>query len=153
MSKWQFRKIVKGYITNLNKNELLEDSKRYMKVDHNELEKEEFVRKDYFSNLSLDQVRDRFRLEAQMFGDFKGSFPSKFRGRGESLKCELCKNILSTNTSLDDTSEENTESQKHFLKFCPAVRDIESQYDTNSDLGIVQFFRAVLERKGELDDL
>ena len=126
-----------------------EDSKRYKRVDHNELEKEEFVRKDYFSNLSLDQVRDRFCLEAQMFGDFKGSFPSKFRRRGKSLKCELCKNILSTNTSLDDTSEENTENQQHFLKICPAVRDIKSQYDTNSDLGMIQFFTAVVE----LDDL
>ena len=148
LSKWQFKKIVSEYITKLNRNELIEDSRRYKKVDTNALEKEEFKKKAYFSELNLSQVRDRFRLESKMFGNLKGNFPSQFRRRGKSLKCDLCKNILSSNTSLDITSEENTESQRHFLDICPQVRDIKSQYE--SDIGLNRFFKSVRERKAEM---
>ena len=111
----------------------------------------EFKKKGYISELNLAQVRDRFRLEAQMYGDMKGSFPSKFRRRGVSLKCEMCRNILPSNTSFDTTSEENIESQFHFLDICPQVRDIKSLYDTDSDIGLINFFTAVMDRKAEMD--
>ena len=87
-----------------------------------------------------------------MFGEFKGSFPSKFRRQGISFKCEMCKHVLESNTTLDDTSVENMETQKHFLEFCPLVTDIKAQYNTDTDLGIISFFTAVLERRSELID-
>ena len=104
-------------------------------MDHDILASEDFKRKQYFHELNLHQVRDIFRIKSQMYGDFKGSFPSKFRTRGISLKCDLCKNILDSNTSLDDTSEQNMESQKHFLEVCPQVLDIRSQVNTDNILG------------------
>ena len=72
--------------------------------------------------------------------------------RGESLKCDLCRNILGSNTSLNSTSDENRESQRHFLDICPQVRDIKSQYDNDSDIGIIGFFNAVMTRKEDLGD-
>ena len=98
LSKWQFKKIVKEYITDLNVKELLTDSKKYKKVNSEKLSNEEFKKKDYISELNLAQVRDRFRLEAQMYGDLKGSFPSKFRRRGVSLKCEMQKTSITSLT-------------------------------------------------------
>merc|ERR1711954_11585 len=150
MSKWQFKKIVYKYVTELNKAELLDNAKSYKKVDYGSLAKEEFKRKDYFSQLNLEQVRERFRIQSLMFGGFKGSFPSKFRRQCLSLKCEMCKHVLESNTTLDDTSVENMETQKHFLDFCPLVTDINAQYNTDTDLGIISFFTAVLERRSEL---
>ena len=152
MSKWQFRKLVSKYVTELNRAELLEDPKKYKKVSFEAFSSEEFKRKDYFNELKLDQIRDRFRLKSQMFGDLKGSFPSKFRKQGKSLKCEMCKNILQSNTSLNVTCSQNMESQNHFLEICPSVSDIKTQFDTNTDLGIIQFFRAVLERRADMID-
>ena len=151
LSKWQFKKVVKEYVTDLNVKELLSDAKNYKKVNSEDLSREEFKKKEYFSELNLGQVRDRFRLVAQMYGDFKGSFPSHFRRRGVSLKCDMCKNILPSNTSLDTTSEENVQSQHHFLDICPQVRDIKSLYDTDSDIGLINFFKAVMDRKAEMD--
>ena len=87
-----------------------------------------------------------------MFGDFKGSFPSKFRRRGISLKCVLCENMFGRNSALDNTSETNMESQRHFIEICPNVRDLREQFDTESDIGIIEFFKAVLLRKELLDD-
>ena len=79
LSKWQFKKVVEKYITKLNKEELLEDSLRYKKIDTELLANEEFKRKPYFNELNLSQVRDRFRIDSQMFGNFKASFPSQSR--------------------------------------------------------------------------
>ena len=133
----------------LNREELLEDSKRYKKVSHDILSSEDLKRKPYFNELNIDQIRDRFRLQSQMYGEFKGSFPSYYRNRGISLKCDMCKYILESNTTLDITCEENMETQRHYLEFCPRVKDIKSQYDTNTDIGLISFFTAVLERRSE----
>ena len=43
--KWQFKKVVSGYIKNLNKQELLIDSKKYKRVKYETLAKEDFKRK------------------------------------------------------------------------------------------------------------
>ena len=87
-----------------------------------------------------------------MYGEFKGSFASKYRKQGVSLKCDMCKNVMSSNNTLDDTSEENIESPRHYLEYCPLVSDLKVMYDTESDLGLVQFFRSVLQRRGEIDN-
>ena len=54
-------------------------------------------------------------LKLHTFGDFKGSSPFNFHSQVMSLKCEMCKHILESNTTLDATSVETIESQKHFL--------------------------------------
>ena len=151
LSKWQFKKLVKGYISEMCRDELLEESKKYKKINHESLRREEFTRKQYFQELNLSQVRDRLRLRSQMFGDFRGSFPSKFRRQGITLKCKLCENVMSPSEVLNITSDENTETQTHFLELCPLVSDIKDMYNTNTDAGLIQFFRAVNERRAEID--
>ena len=149
LSKYQFRKVTKAYVTDLCKSELIQDSMKYKKISHESLSKEEFKRKDYFQQLSLGQARDRLRLRAQMFGDLKGSFPSKFRRQGTSLKCRLCEVQANPSIELNTTSEDSIETQNHFLELCPLVSDLKDIYDTETDLGLVQFFRAVLQRRAE----
>ena len=121
-------------------------------MKYENLVKEDFKRKEYFYQLNLEQIRERFRLQTQMYGEFKGSFPSKYKKRGMSLKCEMCKNLLDSNTTLDVTSNENTESQAHYLEICPGVSDLREQYDTCTDLGLIHFFRLVLERRTDMVD-
>ena len=58
MSKGQFRKQVKSYVNDICRNELLEEAKKYKKLNHVSLANEEFKRKEYFHQLNLDQVRD-----------------------------------------------------------------------------------------------
>ena len=53
---------MKSYILNKNATELLEDVKRYKKLDYNEFANEKFERKSYFSNLDLERIRLRYRL-------------------------------------------------------------------------------------------
>ena len=106
----------------------------------------------YFYELNLEQIRDRFRIQSEMYGDFKGSFPTKYRKQGISLKCDLCKQLFDDSTNSNDTLTEFIESPTHYLEFCPLVSDIKEQHDTDTDLGIIQFFRAVMERRSEMLD-
>ena len=46
ISKGEWKRKVSLYVTNLTKRELLEDAKRYKKINHDELAKEPFERKD-----------------------------------------------------------------------------------------------------------
>ena len=87
-----------------------------------------------------------------MFGEFKGSFPTKYRRKGLSLKCDLCKDIFNSSSNLDVTTEQTMESQEHYLEMCPAVSDLKEQYNTRTDLGLIGFFKAVLQRRAEKDE-
>ena len=58
---------------------------------------------------------------------------------------------MSPSEVLNITSDENTETQTHFLELCPLVSDIKDMYNTNTDAGLIQFFRAVNERRAEID--
>ena len=85
-----------------------------------------------------------------MYGDLKGSFPRKYRKLGVSLKCELCEANSSTNSNLNVTSEMNMETPRHFLELCPLVSDLRTLYDTDTDLGLIEFFKSVMERRAEV---
>ena len=58
LSRYQFKKVVEEYIIKQNKDELVEDSRRYKKIDTDILANEEFKRKPYFNELNLSEVRD-----------------------------------------------------------------------------------------------
>ena len=151
-SKPRWKSRVRKYTLNLNCSQLLEESKTYKKISYLSLVEEEFKRKPYFYELKLADVRDRFRISSKMVEGMKANFPSKYRKNSESLKCVSCKDILPSNRSLNSTTDENLESQSHFLEICPVFSDLRSQYDTNSDLGLVEFFKAVVSRRVECLD-
>ena len=103
LSKRSWKKKVKGYIHDLCKAMPLQEIKGYKKISYEECSKEEFERKSYFRTLNLEQTRDRYRISSSMVKDIRGNFPSKYRG--ESLRCQSCKNNSMSNRDLDETTE------------------------------------------------
>ena len=99
VSKWQWRKRFRKYISNLNKTQLLEDIKRYKKLDYNVLSKEPFERKSYLSTLSLTNARMRYRVSSGLVQTFRSNYPRKYKG--QSLACPGC---LETRASNSDSS-------------------------------------------------
>ena len=57
VSKNVWKKRVKEYVNDKQRSELLDDMKRYKKLDQDELANEKFERKEYFDKLDLDNVR------------------------------------------------------------------------------------------------
>ena len=62
ISKWQMRKKVKEYISNRNRNQILEDVKKYKKMDYEKLVHEKFERKAYFLEQNLENSRIPFQV-------------------------------------------------------------------------------------------
>ena len=83
-----------------------------------------------------------------MLETFKCNLPSKYRKK--SLACHHCR---STNLPTDKQTEQPRDSQFHALIACPQYDTIRLQYDTSTDLGLVQFFRAVLEKRLEEEEI
>ena len=103
---------------------------------------EELKRKQYFSEMNLHDVRDRFRISSKMFGSIKGNFPQKY-GR-DSLECVSCKDL---NKSLQ------LDTQSHLIESCPAFSDLRANHDTKTDRGITEFFREVIKRRAEDEEV
>ena len=84
VTKWQFKRKVKHYTRNRNRNQLLEEVRGYKKLNYDELSTEPFERKTYFSQLSLQQARMRFRIASSHVQTVRGNFPRKYR---EQISC------------------------------------------------------------------
>ena len=76
-----------------------------------------------------------------MLETFKCNFSSKFKQK--SRACDYCS---SQETELSDKPRD---CQNHALIECPQYAEFRIQYDIQTDLGIVQFFRAVIDKRLE----
>ena len=128
----------------LNKNQLLERIKVSKKIDYNQCINEEFKRKEYFDKLKLDEIRKRFRISSSMVEHVRGNFSSKYRGN--SLACQACLKVNKEEKRMMDTTRD---SQNHILYRCPAYDDLRLVHNVDTDIGIVQYFTAVIERRVE----
>ena len=139
LSKWQFKKKVQRYIVSKQRTDLLESMKSLKKISYEQCATEEFRRKPYFYTMTISQIRDRFRFSSLMVETVRYNFSNKYRT--DSLECQSCK-------AMTPGSEETPrDTQSHLLTTCPAFSDLRTEYDTQSDLGLVQFFKAVIERR------
>ena len=83
-----------------------------------------------------------------MLETVRGNFSNKYKLT--SLSCQSCKGIVDQNNA---TNEEPIDSQSHLLTSCLAFSDLRNQFNTDSDLGLVKFFTAVIERRKEEEDM
>ena len=107
------------------------------------MSKEEFKRKQYFSELKLDDIRKRFKISSFMLESVRANFSNKYRA--DSLECQYC-----LQTSKHPSPQRIPyDCQNHILIECPAYSDLRLLYNTDSDLGIVQFYTEVVKRRLE----
>ena len=112
-------------------------------MSYEELSKEEFRRKPYFSELKLDDLRKRFKISSFMLESVRANFSNKYRA--DSLECQYC-----LQTSKHPSPQGiPSDTQNHILIECPAYSDLRLLYNTDSDLGIVQFYTEVVKRRFE----
>ena len=146
ISKWSWKKLVKDYVRNKCRNELLESMKIYKKLDYEKSNNEEFKRKQYFYDLNLEQIRFRFKASSNMLESFKANFPSKYKN--QSLRCKACTSDKQTNEQTDQPRD----TQDHNLTSCSAYYQLRQQYDLNTDIGIINSFKAVIKQRIETED-
>ena len=84
---WRDR--ISKYIAQKNRDELLDKVKTYKKLSFDELSKEKYEKKSYFTEFDLGNVRMNFKIRSKVVLTIRKNFPSKYRNR--SLTCQSCK--------------------------------------------------------------
>ena len=156
-----------SYVQELNRIELLEEIKRYKKLEFEKMTKDEFKRKDYFSNLNLEDVRLKFKQTSKVIPTVRSHFKRKYKER--SLKCPSCKEFRDETTlqeelhspsanihpleSLanqeDETSQKDMDTSFHLLYRCPAFREFRINKNFDNDQDLCDFLRQVIEYRME----
>ena len=80
----------------------------------------------------------------------RANFSNKYKS--DSLECQAC---VRTNKQTNNTMtgfKAPIESQFHILTSCPNYSDLRILYDTETDKGLVDFVKAVLDRRIEEGD-
>ena len=130
---------VKKYIATKNRNELLTESKKYKKLNHDELAQENFERKPYFYELNLENLRIMFKIKSQVVPTIRKNFSRKYRDK--SLECPSCRNLNpSPSIPAKDT-------QHHLITECPAFTDIRNEKDMGNDKDLAEFFKAIIQHR------
>ena len=91
LSKSEWRRIVKEAITKANSDELKDEIvNKYKKLKKSDLAREEFGRKDYLKNLSLQQARTNFKFRSSMTQHVKMNQKSNKEYADVLWRCEEC---------------------------------------------------------------
>ena len=150
VTKYHWKKKVKSYVAELNKRELLEDSKKYKKISYDEIKQETFERKKYFRSLDLEAARLRFRISSKMVEGIRSHFPRKYKSKGKNLLCPSCTNnskIIIENSN-DVVANAPRDDLTHIMTECVVYEEMRANKDImSSDSDLVAFFREVTEHR------
>ena len=133
MSKLEFKNCVKKEIDKHNENTLRTEMKKMAKLE--ERWDEPYERKDYFKNLTVDQIRTKFRLNTRMT-EAKFNFKNDHNYRKELWLCDSCEKAI--------------ESQSHLL-WCPAYANLREGKSLDSDKDLVTYIQGVLAMREKFE--
>ena len=146
-TKGIWKQMVKKYTTEVNKTRLIEMSKKYKKINHEEMEKEPFGRKPFFDKMKLDDVRYRFRIANNLVQGIRKNYSDKYRRMNKSLTCPSC-------SETNKQTDKEAMTQSHILYRCEAFSDLRYDLVVEDDAMLVDFFRLAVDRitESESDD-
>ena len=141
-SKPLWKKRTKLYIEDKNKAELLEDIKKYKKLNYEEMSKETSKRKKYFFENNLEEVRFMFKIKSEILPTIRKNFPRKYKN--QTLNCPSCR------SNDNDLSSPQEDTQKHLMFNCPTFASLRMDKDlVNNDTHLLQFLRDVIQYRIE----
>ena len=130
-TKMQWKHLIKNRIIEKNRQDLLCAIKKYKKISHEELSKENFECKPYLKNLNLHDARTKFKIRSKMCPTVKINFQSDKQFGRDQWSCFSCSKI---------------DSQDH-LKMCPEYEYLRRNKDLSKDEDLVRFFQEVIEKR------
>ena len=92
------------------------------------MEKEEFGRKPYLSNLDIHSARMKFGLQTKMVKSIKLNYKNDPANKKKMWKCDDCQSI---------------DSQEHIL-WCPAYSLLRHEKNLEDDRDLTRYFLQVL---------
>ena len=116
---------------------MLEKIKGYKKLDFDQMSTETFEKKQYFSELTLEMVRLKFKISSKVVPTIRNNFKRKYKD--SSFSCPSCRNLDS------QVSNHVEDSQSHVMLYCPAFVELRENKDLSNDRDLTEFFKAVIE--------
>ena len=128
LSKLQWKRICKRMVMNKNKTDILEQSKKYKKIAHEEMSKESFGVKNYLKEMTLTDAKLNFAIRTQMVRTVQANFKGEPMYKKNNWKCVGCGKL---------------DTQEHVLR-CHAYKHLRIGSSLENVMERVQYFRSVI---------
>ena len=133
-SKKEWKYFIKEKIEQLNREFLVEWCQKYKKLDHLSLSIEEFGMKEYFSILSLDQARVKFRERAKCLKTCKLHYPSDWLNIKTMFKCRHCDDV---------------DSGDGHWKICMGYKHLREDRNLDDIFQLINYYQDVIRMRDE----
>ena len=124
-SKFQFKKMIKGKIHQLNKSKFVEQAKqkRYKKIDLETFGENDFHLKPYFKEFNVADARLKFKLVSYMTPSVKMNFQSDRKFASDYWACEGC----------SQPGKLGMRDTQHHIGICPGYETLREGRDLEKD--------------------
>ena len=129
-SKNQWKNTVDKLCKRMNEDDLLDQIRKYKKLDFEELKRERCELKNYMDSLNLHSARLRFKIRANMTPTIQMNFKSDPAFKANKWSCLGCNN-------------RNLDTQAHVL-LCEGYEDLRDNKNFDNDKDLVGYFAAVI---------
>ena len=130
MNKYQWKRRTNEAVKSENRNQLLEEMKKYTKIQYSDLQNDDCVMKEYFRKYFLRDARTKFAMDCKMLITVKSHFSSDKEFSDDLWECEAgCGRV---------------DSVRH-IKVCPGYEDLRMNRDLDNTLDTVHYFQDVIE--------
>ena len=134
LTKSEWKRIVKNAIVAANSNDLKHEiNEKYKKLKNSELASEDFGRKEYISNLNLQQARTKFKFRCSMTQHVKMNQKSNRVYEDALWRCEEC--------GLQDTNP-------HLL-WCSGYENLRDGKNLNDDKQLCDYLHRIFMSRNE----
>ena len=132
---------MKKLIRQKNETELLNNMKKYKKLNVADFKDEKCEEKDYLSSMYLTQARLKFKLRAKMTPTVQMNFMSDPKFANNLWTCVGCKSVSQTGKV-----KRMMDSQSHILS-CSGYEDLRMDKDLANEKDLVEYFSLVIKRR------
>ena len=133
VGRQEFKNTVKKAIEKKNEEILRSEISQYSKLKH--WEGDDYTRKDYLTELSLEEARLKFRIRCNM-AEFAFNFRNKPKYANNNWSCSSCHQAIDTFSH---------------AKWCPTNADLREGRNLDNDKDLVWYITQVLKRRENSD--
>ena len=136
-TKNRWKNLVKRKVKQVNRNVILDMTRKYKKLSFEELSLESFEMKDYLRNMNLVDARLKFSIRAKMTTSVMMNYKGMAEFKKVGWKCQEC---------------DEPDTQEHIL-ICPQFEHIRRDKILSYDNDLVDYFRKVISIRGSPEQL
>ena len=142
VSKDTWKKKVRMAVNKKFKENIIDEMKKYKKINHEGKADDEFELKTYFKYMKLEDARMRFSIECQMVPFIKFNFMNEKAYAETCWSCDFClkKGFY------------NPDSMRHVL-VCDQYNFLRNTLDITEEIGQVKYFISIVKLRHSLTNM